>query len=178
MKFLVDFFPILLFFIAYKLAGIYIATVVAIGAAFIQVIYTRLRYRKWDKMQVITFLLLVILGSATLFLHDELFIKWKPTVINWLFALFFLGSQLISKKPVIRELMQNQIELSPAIWQRLNTSWIIFFFLTGLANLYVVYHFDTDVWVNFKLFGILGLTVLFVILQAIYLAKHLKHEQS
>lgn len=174
MKLLVDFFPIFLFFIAYKLAGIYIATGVAILASFIQVAYEWLRHKRCDSMQIMTFLLILFLGGATLFLHNELFIKWKPTVINWLFGAVFLGSQFIGKQPFIQTLMKNQIALPPAIWQRLNFSWVLFFFFSGVANLYVVYHFDTNTWVDFKLFGLMGLTVVFVLLQAVYLARHVR----
>jgi intracellular septation protein len=176
MKFLADFFPILLFFVAYKWAGIYIATGVAIGVAFLQLSYTGLRYRRVENMQVITLVLLVVLGGATLWLHNELFIKWKPTVINWLFGLVFLASEFVGKKLFIQRLMNNQVELPQAVWVRLNRSWVFFFMLMGLANLYVVYHFSTDIWVNFKLFGMLGLTIVFVILQAVYLAKHVRIE--
>jgi len=173
MKLLYDFLPILLFFIAYKFFGLYVATAVAIGAAFLQVSIHWLRFKRWDKMQVITLILIVVLGGATLLLRDEIFIKWKPTIINWLFALVFLGSQFIGDKPVIQRLIGQQIVLPAAIWQRLSLSWVIFFFLLGVVNLWVVYNFSTDAWVNFKLFGMLGLTVLFVIVQAIYLGRYM-----
>jgi len=176
MKLLADFFPILLFFVAYKFFGIYIATVVAIGVAFLQVIYTGLRYRRFENMQIITLVLLVVLGGATLWLHDDMFIKWKPTVINWLFAAAFLGSQFIGKQPIIQRMMGGHVELPKGIWTKLNLSWVFFFTLMGLINIYVIYNFSTDIWVDFKLFGMLGLTILFVILQAVYLAKHVKIE--
>lgn len=177
MKLLYDFFPILLFFAAYKFFGIYIATAIAIITTCLQVGYQWFRYKRCETIQIITLVLIVLLGGATLFLHNELFIKWKPTAINWLLGIIFLGSQFVSKEPFIQHLMQNQIRLSPSIWQRLNLSWVIFFFATGLANLYVAYHYDTNTWVNFKLFGLLGLTIGFIILQSIYLARHVKHEQ-
>lgn len=175
MKLLIDFFPILLFFLSYKFFGIYVATGVAIGASIIQVIWHWIRNRNFDMMQVVTLLIIVVLGGATLSLHNELFIKWKPTAINWIFATVFLCSHL-TKTTIIQRLMQQNISLPLNIWQRLNISWVVFFFLTGLANLYVVYHYDTNTWVNFKLFGLLGLTVIFVILQAIFLSKHVKSD--
>lgn len=175
MKLLIDFFPILLFFIAYKFFGIYVATSVAIGTSFVQVGWHWLKHRKFEMMQVVTLIILIVLGGATLTLHNELFIKWKPTAINWIFATVFLASHL-TKTTIIQRLMQQNISLPTLIWQRLNMSWVLFFFLTGLANLYVVYHYDTNTWVNFKLFGLLGLTILFVIIQAIFLAKHVKSE--
>jgi intracellular septation protein len=178
MKLLFDFFPILLFFIAYKFAGIYVATAIAIITSFVQVAYHFIRYRRFENMQLLTLVLIAVLGGATIWLHDEMFIKWKPTVINWVLAILFFTSHWIGKQPLIKRLMQDHVELPNTVWRRLNFSWIGFFFLTGLANLYVVYNFDTDTWVNFKLFGILGLTLIFVILQSIYLAKHIKHEPN
>lgn len=177
MKLLVDFFPILLFFAAYKFYGIYVATSAAISACFIQVAWHWYKNRSFDMMQIITLVLISALGGATLLLHNEMFIKWKPTAINWVFALVFLGSHL-SKQTIIQRLMQKNIALPNPIWLRLNLSWVLFFFLTGLANLYVVYHYDTNTWVNFKLFGLLGLTVAFVMLQAVYLAKHIKQPEA
>ncbi len=176
MKLLADFFPILLFFVAYKFFGIYIATVVAIGVAFLQLAYTGLRYRRLETMQVVTLVLLVVLGGATLWLHDDMFIKWKPTVINWLFGAAFLASEFVGKQPIIQRMMGGHVELPKAIWTKLNLSWVFFFTAMGFINLYVIYHFSTDIWVDFKLFGMLGLTILFVILQALYLAKHAKIE--
>lgn len=176
MKLLADFFPILLFFVAYKFFGIYIATVVAIGVAFLQVAYTGLRYRRIENMQIVTLVLLVVLGGATLWLHNDMFIKWKPTVINWLFAAAFLISEFVGKQPIIQRMMGGHVELPKPIWTKLNLSWVFFFTLMGLINIYVIYNFSTDIWVDFKLFGMLGLTILFVILQAVYLAKHVKIE--
>jgi intracellular septation protein len=176
MKLLADFFPILLFFIAYKLWGIYAATFVAIAVAFLQLIYTGIRYRRVENLQLVTLVLLVVLGGATIWLHNELFIKWKPTILYWLFGILFLSSEFLGNKLLIQRLMGAQVNLPKAIWARLNRSWVFFFTVMGLVNLYVVYHFDTDVWVNFKLFGMLGLTLLFVIAQAVYLVKHAKIE--
>lgn len=126
-------------------------------------------------LQIVTLVLITVLGTATLLLHNELFIKWKPTAINWIFAAIFLGSHL-TKQTIMQRLMSNNISLPTNVWMRLNLSWVIFFFITGLVNIYVVYHFDTNTWVNFKLFGVLGMTVAFVVLQAIYLSKYIKPE--
>ncbi len=174
MKLLADFFPIILFFVAYKVYNIYVATAVAIAASVIQVGIHWLRQRKFDRMQLITLGLIIVLGGATLLLHEEIYIKWKPSILNWIFGLLFFASQFIGEKPLIRRLMENNITLTAVIWRRLNLSWAIFFTTMGCLNLYIVYHFSTDVWVNFKLFGMLGLTLLFVIIQAIYLAKHIE----
>lgn len=172
MKLLFDFFPVLLFFITFKLYGIYYATGVAITASIVQVVVYWFKKRQIETMHIITMVLIVVLGSATLMLHDVMFIKWKPTAVYWAFSLAFLLSQFIGNKPLIQQMMEDNINLPPAIWQRLNTSWFIFFGLMGIINIYVVYHFDTDTWVNFKLFGGIGLTLLFVIAQALYLSKH------
>ena len=174
MKFLVDFFPIVLFFIAYKFGGIYVATSVAIVTSVIQVSYEWFRYRKIELMQWVTLGLIVLLGGATLLLHNEIFIKWKPTVINWVLAVLFLGSHYLGKEPLIKRMMNSQVTLPDSVWAKLSFSWVGFFFVSGLANIYVAYHFSTNTWVDFKLFGVLGLTVLFVLLQAAYLSRHLK----
>lgn len=178
MKFLFDFFPILLFFVAYKIDGIYTATVVAIGASFVQVLSFWLKHRRFENMHLVTLGLIVVLGGATLYLQDEMFIKWKPTLVNWLFAAAFLGSQFVGEKPLIERMMGSAMELPAAMWARLNLSWILFFTVLGLVNLYVVYNFDTDTWVNFKLFGLMGLTFAFVIAQAFVLARYIKTEES
>ncbi len=172
MRLLFDFLPILLFFAAYKFAGIYTATVVAMAASALQVGFFWLKHRTVEKLHVITLILIVFLGGATLILHDPIFIKWKPTLVNWAFALVFLGSHFIGKQPILQRLMSKQIQLSQQIWNRLSLSWVCFFTLTGAINIYVAYAYDTDIWVNFKLFGMLGLTVLFIVIQAIVLARY------
>lgn len=174
MKILIDFFPVVIFFITYKFAGIYPATVSAVGAALLQNLYQFWRYKKWDGMQLFTLVLLIVLGGATLFFHNDIFIKWKPSVINWFLAIVFLWTDVFCALPLIQRLMQEHISLPSPIWQRLNRLWVGFFTLMGFVNLYVVYHYSTDVWVNFKLFGMLGLTIIFVMLQSFYLAKHIK----
>lgn len=178
MKLLFDFLPILLFFIAYKISGIYIATGVAILVSCLQVAFFWHKYRRIEKMHLVTLALIIILGGATLLLHNTLFIKLKPTIINWLFALAFLASQFIGEKPLIQRMLANNVVLSDTIWRRLNLSWIIFFLVMGLANLYVMYNYDENTWVNFKLFGMLGLTVVFVFLQAIFLARHIEEKTA
>ena len=176
MKLLFDFFPILLFFAAYKYADIYVATGVAIVASIIQVGYTWFKHRRVETMQWVTLVLIVVFGGATLLLKDEMFIKWKPTVLNWMFAAAFLGSQFIGKKSLAERMLTANISLPREIWTRVNLSWVTFFVLLGCANLYVVYNFDTDTWVNFKLFGMMGLTIAFVLLQAVFLSRYMKPE--
>lgn len=173
MQLLFDLFPVILFFAAFKLAGIYVATGVAIAASIAQVAWVWLRRRRVEAMHLITLGLIVVLGGATLLLQDEMFIKWKPSVVNWLFAAVFLGSQFVGEKPLVRRFMESKVELPAFVWIRLNLSWVAFFTLLGFANLFVVYRFDTETWVNFKLFGMMGLTVAFVLVQALYLARYI-----
>ncbi len=195
MKFLFDLFPIILFFLAFKFypdwateptcisgmcipggteGAIYAATVVAIIASIIQVAIYWFQHRRFEKMHLVTLAMIVLLGGATLAFQDKTFIMWKPTVVNWIFAAAFLGSQFIGDKPLIMRMIGDNITLdSPKTWQQLNYLWIGFFVAVGIINLIVAYNFSEDTWVNFKLFGFLGLTIVFVIVQSIYLAQHI-----
>ncbi len=178
MKFLFDFFPIALFFIAFKMGDIYLATITAIVASVIQVLWSRYKTGRFEKLPLITLVTIVILGGATLFFKNELFIKWKPTALYWVLALALFISQFIGRKPLMQRLLEQNIELPIKIWHQLNLSWALFFAAMGIANLYVVYHFDTDTWVNFKLFGTLGLTLVFIVLQGFYMAKHFNQSKE
>jgi len=177
MKLLVDFFPILLFFGAYKFFGIYVATGVAIAVALMQVLWNWFVNRRVEFLPMMTLVLISLLGGATLILHNIMFIKWKPTVFNWIFSAAILGSHWFGEKPITQRLMESNITLPKEIWYKLNLTWAMFFLGLGLANLYVVYHFSTDTWVNFKLFGIVGLTIGFVLLQSVYLSKHMESDK-
>ena len=181
MKFLYDFLPIVLFFIVYKSyddshQGILAATAVLIVTSVIQLAWSWFRTRQVERMPLITVILGVILGGATLLLQDEVFIKWKPTVVNWLFGIVFFGSQFIGKKTLIERMLGNAMDLPSNVWIRLNLAWTTFFLVMGLVNLYVAFNYDTDTWVDFKLFGMMGLTLVFVILQALYIARYIKVE--
>ena len=179
MKILFDFLPILLFFIAYKIYDIYVATAVIIVASIEQVGLFWLKHHRVEKMHLITLVLVVILGGATIFLHNPLFIYWKPTIVNWLFALVFLGSQFIGQKNVLQRMLEEQITLtSQAVWLRLNMAWVAFFIVMGAVNLYVAFNFEENTWVNFKLFGMMGLTIVFVIGQSLYLAQYIMPEDD
>lgn len=178
MKFLFDFFPVLLFFLAYKLFDIYVATAVAIGATFVQIAFTWWKSKKLVSMQLVTLAVIVIFGGLTLYLRDEQFIKWKPTVINWLFGVVFLGSHFFGQRPAIERMLSSTIALPHPVWHRLNWGWTLFFFFSGAANLYVMHYYDSNTWVNFKLFGLLGLTLLFVIAQSMYLARYIQEEKE
>jgi intracellular septation protein len=179
MKFLYDFFPIVLFFVAYKVWDIYVATGVAIAAAAVQTLAFWLKHRRFEKMHLVTFFLLLVFGGLTIFLHDPVFIKWKPTVINWLFAAVFLGSHWIGDRPLVERMMSHAIKAERPVWMRLSWLWIAFFTGIGLLNLYVAFNFTEEAWVNFKLFGMLGITLAFVVGQAFYLSRYVEdHETS
>lgn len=218
MKLLIDFFPIILFFVAYKLSGIYVATITAIIASLAQVAWLRWRHGRFEKMPLITLALIALFGGLTLMLRDPIFVMWKPTIVNWLFAVAFLGGSLIGKRPLVERMMGQAISVPARIWRRLNWAWVGFFLVSGLVNLFVVYigsgfyaaeqaliaatgitavdlnacpdlfvgqqlalcetaHQSEAVWVNFKLFGMMGLTILFVIGQAFYLARHIQESE-
>lgn len=178
MKFLFDIFPVILFFAAFKIYGIYVATAVAMAATVLQISWVWARHRKVDNMLWVSLGLIVVFGSATLLLQDETFIKWKPTVLYWLFSAVLTVSALIFKKNLIRAMMEKQITAPDPVWRKLLAGWIGFFAVMGVLNLYVAYAYDTDIWVNFKLFGGIGLMLLFVIAQAVVLAPHMKERES
>ena len=178
MKYLFDFFPILLFFIAYKFGGIYVATSVGIAASFVQIGWLLLRKKKVDMMMWLSLAIIVVFGGATLIFHDENFIKWKPTVLYWMFALGLLVSAIMFKKNVIRTMMGDKIELPEPVWRSLNLSWVLFFITMGLVNLYVAFTFSTDTWVNFKLFGSTAMMFIFIIGQGIVLNKYVDDKES
>jgi len=176
MKFLFDLFPVILFFVAFKFFGIYAATAVAIAATFLQIGWLKWRRRKVDTMMWVSLAIIVVFGGATLALHDETFIKWKPTVLYWLFGAVLVGAELLFRKNLIRAMLHEQVQMPDAVWTRLNWSWAGFFVFMGAANLYVAYNFSTDAWVNFKLFGGMGLMLLFVVLQALFLARYVEEK--
>lgn len=180
--FLYDFIPVLLFFIAFKLYGIYVATVVGIAVTALQVIINYVWKRRVDKQQLITLIVFSLFGGMTLYFHDPLFVKWKPTVIFWIFGIVLLGSQFIGKKPLMQRMMEKMLEekgtIPHSVWRRLNLAWMTFFIVLGGINIYIAYHFSTDTWVNFKLYGILGLFILFSFAQAMCLAKYMTDAKS
>ena len=172
MKLLFDFFPIVLFFIFFKLSGIYTATVVTIFASIAQVLICWIKNKRVDNVYKITLAFVVVLGSATLFFHNPVFIKWKPTVVYWVSGFALIISHFLGKTNLLYKLMSKNITLPSSIWNRLSMSWAIFLLIMGVMNLYVAYSYDTNTWVNFKFFGGLGLTALFVLVQAVYLSRN------
>lgn len=202
-KFLFDLFPVIIFFIAYKLGdaypeasrqllldlglpligsaadkpGIYLATLIAILASAAQIVWIKLRGHTVETMVWVSMGIILVFGGATLWLHDENFIKWKPTVLYWVFAASIFGAALFGRN-VIRSLMNTQLELPESAWSRLNLSWGGFFAVMGLVNLWVAFNYSTDAWVNFKLFGSMGLMLVFVVAQGIMLSKYLDKEEN
>lgn len=205
MKILFDFLPILLFFVTFKYAEgnadwaaefasahlgalvsggavgqkeapVLLATLVVIVATVAQILWLVLRGKKVDLMLWVSLGLVVVLGGATVWFHSETFIKWKPSVLYWVMGLSFWISQVFFRKNLLQTLMGQQLELPPAVWQRLSFAWVAFFALMGLLNLYVAYSYSTDTWVNFKLFGGVGLMLLFTLAQGLYLSRHMKPE--
>ena len=176
MKFFFDLFPVLLFFVAYKFADIYAATVVAIVATFCQIGWVWFRHRKVDKMLWVSLGLITFFGGATLILHDPTFIKWKPTVLYWLFAIVLLVSATALDKNLIRRMLEEQLVLPDALWPRLNLAWVAFFATMGALNLYVAFNYSEAEWVNFKLFGGMGLMLAFIVGQGLLLAKYVEEK--
>lgn len=179
LNFLYEFLPVLLFFIAFKFYGIYVATVVGIAISALQFAISTLWFKRVDKKQLITLVIFVLFGGMTLYFHDPIFVKWKPTVVFWIFGTVLLLSQFIGKKPLMQRLLETMLEgkasLPHFVWKRLNFAWTLFFLVLGSLNIYIAYHFSTETWVNFKFYGILGLLIGFSFLQAVYLSRHLSN---
>lgn len=203
MKLLLDFLPIVLFFITFKWAGanpeqaqstltgilgpfaegglpaaqlpILAATVVAIAATVLQIVYQKATGKKVENMQWVGLALIVVFGGATLILQDETFIKWKPSILYWAMGTGFLIAKFFGKNP-IRAMMKGQVEMPDFAWNTLLYSWVAFFALMGSLNIFVAYSFSTDIWVDFKLFGSLGATIIFIFAQGFYMSRHMKPE--
>ncbi len=202
MKILFDLLPVILFFGAYKFAGanepaafelashwlgdgiaptqapILLATAVAIAATFGQIAWVWLRHRKVDTMLWVSLGIIVVFGGATLLFHNPTFIKWKPTALYWLFGGVLGVSALAFRRNLIRKMLEAQVQLPDPVWTRLNTAWTIFFIAMGFLNLYVAYSFSEATWVNFKLFGGMGLMLAFVLGQGFYLSKYIEEETT
>ncbi|MEY2824601.1 MAG: hypothetical protein RLZ64_1139 [Pseudomonadota bacterium] len=206
MKLLFDLFPVILFFAMFKFAGaqpeaaqafashylaflvadgeitaqqapILLSTAVAILATLAQVLWLLLRRRHVDTMLWVSLVIIVVFGGATIYFHDEMFIKWKPTVLYWCFALALIGAQLVLRKNLIRSLMGQQMSLPDPVWDKLNLAWSAFFAAMGALNLYIAFNFPLELWVNFKMFGFIGLMIAFVIAQTAYLSRYLKEPE-
>ncbi|SEL00234.1 intracellular septation protein [Roseateles sp. YR242] len=202
MKLLLDFLPLLLFFVTFKyadgqpawaasfatehlgfivsggqvpveVAPVLLATVVVMAATVSQVLFLKITRRKVDLMLWVSLALVMVMGSATIYFHNEDFIKWKPTLLYWAVAISFLFSHLVLGRVLLRKMLGAELSLPDGVWARLNWAWVVFFGLMGFANLYVAYHFGTAAWANFKAFGSTGLMVLFMLAQGVYISRHL-----
>ncbi len=185
MQLLFDFLPVIAFFVAYKLAGddIYVATITLIVATAIQMSVQWVRKRRLNPMHLVSAGLVLVFGGLTLLIHDTAFIMWKPTVVNWLFAAAFLVSfwRRLGDKPLVQRLMSatdTDFKLEVAQWRRLNWMWIGFFLVLGAVNVVVFRNFDESTWVNFKFFGMFGLTFLFIVIQGFWIAAQMKEHDS
>ncbi len=186
MKFLFDLLPLILFFAAYKMYDIFFATGVAIAASFVQIAGFWIKHRRFETMHVITLAALVVFGGMTLLLRDPLFIKWKTTIVNWIFAAIILYSQFFTKRSVSEVLFgeKAQIQLPTKAWRLFNFNWGLFFLFVGTLNIYVAFYYGLhldeavreEIWVNFKVFGVIGLTIVFTIIQIILMARYAKQE--
>jgi intracellular septation protein len=179
MQLLFDFFPVIAFFVTYKVTGnLFAATAVIIVAVIAQTAWQWFRHRKVSQMALISGVLVLIFGGLTLLIHDKVFIQWKVTVVNWLFAVAFLASRCFGDKLLIERLMGENVQLERPLWQTLNWAWIGYFTVLGALNLYIAYNFSEEAWVNFKMFGMLGLTVVFALAQAFWLTSKMPPEDD
>lgn len=180
-KFLFDLFPLILFFAAFKFTDdIFTATAVAIGAAVVQFAWLKVTRKKIETTHWINLTVIVVFGGATLYFHNDLFIKWKPTVLYWMFSAIMLGGRWIFRRNVMQSMMGGQIAMPAAIWDKLNYSWASFFLVSGTLNLYVAFsgHYTESQWVNFKVFGLMALLIAFVIGQSLWLGKHITQDSG
>lgn len=178
MRILFDIFPVILFFVVFKMFGVYPATAAAIIATSAQVAWEKWRNGKVDTTLWVSLAIILVFGGATLLLHNENFIKWKPTILYWFFAIAILFSRAFLDKNLMRALLHAKMDLPDTVWHYLNLTWSAFFTALGFLNLYVAFNFSMDTWVDFKLFGTVGLMLVFVLLQALVLSKYLKEEQQ
>lgn len=178
MKQFFDFIPLLVFFAVYKFYDIYTATAALMVVTVLQIAITWFTLRKLEKMHLITLGMVLVFGGFTLFFHDDAFIKWKVTVINLLFSGALLVSQFVLKKPLIKQMLGKEMQLPDAIWSRVNLAWAGFFAVAAATNTYIAFHLPQEVWVNFKVFGLLGMTLLFTVATVFYLYRHLPAEQE
>ncbi|MDN2666833.1 septation protein A [Vibrio sp. 14N.309.X.WAT.E.F5] len=176
MKQILDFIPLIIFFALYKMYDIYTATGALIVASAVQIVLTYVIYKKVEKMQIITFLMVAVFGGMTIFLHDDNFIKWKVTIVYALFAIGLTVSHLMGKS-AIKGMLGKELSLPEAVWGKINWAWTLFFTLCAILNVYVAFNLPLDVWVNFKVFGLLIATFAFTLLTGVYIYKHLPKDQ-
>lgn len=172
--------PVFLFFLAFKFYDIYVATLVGIAATVIQVLLTRFMTGKWDRKQVITMAVFVVFGSLTLYFHNPIFVKWKPTIIFWIFSIVILGTHLFSRKTLMQRMMEGALQdavVPSQAWRNVSLMWAVFFVVMGSINLYVAYFLSDDAWVNFKFYGITAALLIISVVQALYLVRYMNGKQ-
>lgn len=173
--------PVFLFFLAFKFYGIYTATIVGIIATTIQVLATRLVTKQWDRKQLITMSVFLVFGGMTLYFHNPIFVKWKPTIVFWVFSFAILITQIFTKKPLMQRMMEGAMEgqhsIPQRVWRNVNLLWGIFFIVMGGVNIYIAYTYSDDIWVNFKFYGITGALLVVSVIQAIYLVRFMTDKQ-
>jgi intracellular septation protein len=178
MTLLYEIFPVFLFFICFKLYDIYVATQVGIVATFAQVVFNRIMFKAWDKKQVVTLIVFVAFGSLTLYFHNPIFVKWKPTIVFWIFSLVIFVTQLFTAKPMMQRLMENVLQakeqVPQRVWLQLNTAWGFCFIVIGCVNLYIAYYYSNEAWVNFKFYGITGALIGLSVIQTLYLFRYVE----
>ena len=173
MKQFFEFIPLIIFFAVYKMVDIYAATAALMVTMGLMLAYNYFKNGKAEKMHIITFVMVLVFGGLTLVLHNDAFIKWKVTAVYALFTLALLVSQFIFKKPIIKQMLGKELSLPDNVWNNLNTAWALFFGVLGALNIYIAFNLPQEVWVNFKVFGLLGATLVFTVLSGIYLYKYL-----
>ncbi len=179
MKFFFDYFPIICFFIAYKISGIYVATGVAMGSVVLQVCAYWIKHRRFEKLHIILLATILVFGSLTFIFHNPIFIKWKPTIVYWLFAIVMLFSPFVgNKKTLFERSLKEKISLPNQVWFKLNLSWAFFFLFLGTLNIAIVYNFNTTTWVYYKFFGTLIMMIIFIIAQAVYISCRVKQHET
>ena len=178
MKQLLDFLPLVVFFIFYKLYDIFVASGALIVATGLALVVSWVLYRKLEKMTIFTFVLVAVFGTLTLVFHNDEFIKWKVTVIYSLFALALLYSQWFMQEPLIQKMLGKELHLPTGVWRNLNIAWAVFFLVCGLANIYVAFWLSQEFWVNFKVFGLTGLTLAFTLLSGVYIWRQMPQQEE
>ena len=178
MQFLAEYIPIIIFIIAYFNGGIFFATKALMVAMPIGFLMQWIVTKKINKIYLGSTLLVIVLGAATIFFKNPTFLYWKPTVLNWLIALVFLGSQFIGEEPIIKRMLKQAAVLKKNQWNKLNLMWVLFFLFSGTINIYVAYNYPEEFWVKFKLFGLLGITLIFIIIQSIWLNIVIKQNEQ
>lgn len=176
MKQWLDYIPLVLFFAVFKLKGIFPATEVLMASSVCLYGYLWISEGRLEKKHLITLVITLAFGGMALYFHDVTFLKWKASIIDWCIAVGFLSTHLIEGELAIQRLLGHAVQLPAPVWKRLNVAWALFFASLGTVSLYVAYHADTNTWVNFKVFGTFGLTFLFVIVQMLYISRHLPPE--